>query len=139
MDVLGMRAISKGAHALGLEPPAGRHLYNSMLAGDLLANTVYYALVGVGRAPVRTGLALGAAAGVGALVLPRPLGLGRPPHAAAPANRVMTVAWYVIGGIVAGAVRHALTTPTKRLPRGRRRPTGRIADGTRPTGTPAPR
>jgi hypothetical protein len=30
------------------------------------------------------------------------MGLGRPPHADAWANRLMTVAWYTLGGLAAG-------------------------------------
>jgi hypothetical protein len=104
MDVLGMRALARGARAVDIEPPRRRQLYRATLAGDLVANTLYYAAVARSRSPVRAGLALGAAAGVGALVLPPPMGLGRPPHVESWANRAMTVAWYTIGGLVAGAI-----------------------------------
>jgi hypothetical protein len=104
MDVLGMRAIARGAAAAGLPFPTGRRLYRSTLAGDLVSNALYYALVGWGgRDAARNGAVLGAAAGVGALVLPPLIGLGEPPHVESWANRIMTVAWYTLGGVVAGA------------------------------------
>lgn len=120
MDRVGMRAIARGMHALGGDPPRGRKLYGLTLAGDLAANAAYYALAGLSRRrPVAAATALGLAAGIGALALPRRLGLDDPPHSDAADNQAMTIAWYTIGGITAGAVMAAL---------GRRR--------TRPSATP---
>lgn len=104
MDVLGMRALARGARAADMDPPQDGRLYRATLAGDVVANTLYYAMAARSRSPVRAGLTLGAAAGVGALVLPPAMGLGRPPHVESWANRGMTVAWYTIGGLVAGAI-----------------------------------
>jgi len=105
-----MRALDRGARRLSLAPLEGKRLYQATLAGDLLANTLYYAIAARTRHPVRTGLVLGAAAGIGALLLPPVMGLGRPPHIESRANRVMTVAWYTIGGLVAGAAGRALAS-----------------------------
>jgi hypothetical protein len=103
MDVLGMRAIARGARRVGKRPPTGRTLYRATLAGDLLSNTAYYSAVALGgRHAGRTGAALGIAAGIGALLLPPAMGLGHPPHAHAWSNRLMTVAWYTLGGLAAG-------------------------------------
>ena len=104
MDVLGMRAVARGAHRLGKQPPTGRALYRATLAGDLLSNAAYYSAVALGgQYAVQAGAALGLAAGFGALALPPVIGLGRPPHVHAWSNRLMTVAWYMMGGLVAGA------------------------------------
>ena len=106
MDVLGKRALRAMARQAGAPISGSRDLERETLAGDLVANTAYYALVGAGRPEhvVARGLALGLLAGVGALVLPRPMGLGEPPNAHNPATQLMTVAWYVIGGITAASV-----------------------------------
>lgn len=105
MDVLGTRAL-RAAHArLGPGMPSGANLEREALAGDLVANSAYYALVGAsdrGSTWMR-GLALGLAAGLGALMLPRPMGLGDPPHADRLDTQLMTVAWYVVGGLTAAA------------------------------------
>ena len=82
------------------------------LVGDVVSNALYYAMV---PAPTPQGTwtraaALGAAAGIGALLLPEPMGLGAPPHSHRRANQVMTVAWYVIGACAAAAVATLLTT-----------------------------
>jgi hypothetical protein len=105
MDVLGMRAIRGARGRLGLGGGSDRDIERQALAGDMLANTAYYALIGAGnRGSVWSrGLALGLAAGLGAVVLPRHLGLGDPPHADRPTTQLMTIAWYVVGGLAAAA------------------------------------
>ena len=100
MDVVGMRALSRGLNAAGGEPrPTHKGLYRATLAGDLICNSAYYSLA----TNYTRGAAMGLLAGVGALVLPQRLGLGDPPHSELLSNKVMTVAWYVIGGIAAAA------------------------------------
>jgi hypothetical protein len=105
MDVLGERAIARTVEASGGMLPSQPSLHRWALAGDLIANSAYYSLVACGRkAHVwPRAVALGLAAGAGALVLPRPLGLGRAPRSDRVANQVMTVAWYLIGALAAAA------------------------------------
>jgi hypothetical protein len=100
MDVVGMRALSRGAEAGGAEA-SNTHtgLYRATLAGDLIVNSAYYSLA----TNYTRGAALGLLAGVGALVLPQKLGLGAPPKSELLSNQVMTVGWYLIGGLVAAA------------------------------------
>ncbi|HEX8385329.1 MAG TPA: hypothetical protein VF576_04040 [Rubricoccaceae bacterium] len=108
MDVLGMRAIAGLSQAAGVRPP--RPLYAVTLAGDLLSNALYYSLVAAGT-PGREwtrGALLGLGAGVGAVVLPPVLGLGRVPSGRTPATAAMAVAWYTIGGLAAAATARRL-------------------------------
>ena len=106
MDVLGERALARGLRAVGADPPPEPHLHTAALAGDLASNTVYYSLVGVGGpdGAVARGALLGLAAGAGAVLLPGPLGLGTGPSRRTPQTAAMTVTWYTLGGLVAGAV-----------------------------------
>jgi hypothetical protein len=110
MDVIGMRALAAAMRAVGRRPPGRRTLFYETLAGDLVSNALYYALVAPGRGgrSWRRGLALGAAAGVGAVVLPPLLGLGRPPRRRSPETPAMTVALYTVGSLVATAAARAL-------------------------------
>lgn len=110
MDVLGERAIASGLRAAGAEPPAESRLHAAALAVDLASNTAYYALVGLGGAEgaVARGALLGLVAGVGAVYLPGPLGLGTAPSRRTTQTAAMTVAWYTLGGLAAGAVYRGL-------------------------------
>src|SRR4051794_1852428 len=83
MDVLGMRAIARGFRAVGAEPPGEGALHPMSLAGDLVSNSCYYSMVGIGDpdGACARGALLGLAAGIGAVTLPGPLGLGSNPSA----------------------------------------------------------
>ena len=50
-----------------------------------------------------SGIWAGLIAGLGAVLVPRQVGLGDPPNADRRVTQLMTVAWYVIGGLVAAA------------------------------------
>jgi hypothetical protein len=110
MDVLGERAIAKTIRAAGGEVPAEPVLNRWALAGDLIANSAFYSLVACGRHAHmwQRGVAMGLAAGAGALVLPRRLGLGDAPRSDHLGNQVMTVAWYLLGGLAAAGAGRAL-------------------------------
>lgn len=105
MDILGMRALDRTLEAVGQEKPDKAHLHRYTLAGDLIANTLFYSLVGAekGQNAWIRGSLLGAGAGLGALLLPGPLKLGRRPSQKTTATKVMTVAWYLLGGLAAAA------------------------------------
>lgn len=106
MDVVGMRALARGVRAAGGEAPkthAG--LYGATLAGDLIANSLYYSLA----TNYTRGTVLGLLAGIGALVLPERMGLGVPPKSQLLSNQVMTVAWYLVGGLAAAATAQCLS------------------------------
>ena len=103
MEVIGMRALSAAVRTFGGRPARGRKLFRETLGADLLSNTIYYGLVGAVARQTRLsrGILLGAAAGLGAVLLPPMLGLGRPPGNRRPATPLMTVAWYTAGGVAA--------------------------------------
>lgn len=108
MDILGMRGLRKLLGKADAPQPDNDTLFNLTMAGDLLSNGLYYTLVGSGRHVLGRGLALGALAGVGGVLLPGPLGLGEGPSNRTPQTQAMTVAWYTVGGLVAGAVAQVL-------------------------------
>jgi hypothetical protein len=109
MDLVGMRALARAFRGAGASPPDDDRLYGLTLAGDIASNGAYYALAAAGGGNVwARGTALGLAAGTGALLLPRPMGLGDPPNSDRPANQIMTIAWYLIGGLAAAATAECL-------------------------------
>ena len=104
-DILGMRSIKKGFRAADAQPPTGNTLYGLAMLGDITSNALYYSVIGVSpKQPLLTGAVLGALAGVGAVTLPGPMGLGEAPTTRTPATIAMTFGWYLFGGLVAGAV-----------------------------------
>jgi hypothetical protein len=119
LDILGMRALAKSLRALEQPVPDQNRLHTAALIGDLISNTMYYSLVGAGEGAHarRRGALLGLAAGIGAVVLPVPLGLGRGPSRRTVATQMMTIGWYLAGGLVAGMVAESLSEPSHLQPR----------------------
>jgi hypothetical protein len=101
IDVIGERGLTKVLRAVGITPPQGRTLYWSTLAADLISNSLFYSLVGVGRpeGAGNRGLLLGLGAGVGAAGLPPRIGLGHPPGERWPLTPLLTACWYLAGGL----------------------------------------
>lgn len=119
LDVLGMRSLAKASRWMGAEAP--EHLFASAMAGDMVANTAYYSLVGAAgreRAMV-TGAVLGLIAGIGAVALPAPMGLGVGPTDRTTETKFLSIAMYLAGGIVAGAAYSASAPELSRVSPGR--------------------
>jgi hypothetical protein len=115
MDVVGMRAITRGIAVLNdTTPPPFDQLYAVTLAADLIGNSLYYsaAAASTQTATWKRGAVLGALAGVGALILPERMGLGTPPHIESSRNKILTIAWYLIGGLAAAAAANAMRRTT---------------------------
>jgi len=114
LDLLGQRGLDALAGRAGVR--LGRRVrYAAALAGDLVSNGLYFALAARARRPVRAGLALGLAAGAAALALAPALGLGARPVRANGRNAALTVAWYTVGGLVAGRLAQARSAPSRPL------------------------
>ncbi|MDZ4796676.1 MAG: hypothetical protein SGI92_00835 [Bryobacteraceae bacterium] len=104
-----MRSVAKIARAAGQEPP--QHLRRTALAGDLVANTLYFSLSGLAgpRNAVATGAVGGLAAGIGALLLSPALNVGDAEVNRTPATQVMTAGMYLAAGLIAGVVYRQLS------------------------------
>ena len=116
MDLLGMEALSKGWHAAGRTAPSRQQLFTWALAGDLVSNAFFYSLAAIGRDKniwTRTA-ALGVVAGVGAVLLPGPLGLSKKHSNRTLTTQLMTVGLYVTGALVTTAVMHLLEKRKKK-------------------------
>lgn len=130
MDLLGVRALGRAARGLDREPPARGRLHDLALVADLASNAAYFGLVGAGRpeGAIARGAVLGLAAGIGGVVLPGALGLGRAPSSRTPGTALMTVGWYLLGGLAAGYAHAQLA---------RRRDAGRSSAAPEADGPPA--
>lgn len=111
LDAMGIRALAKSMRALEVEPPRGDQLRGAALVGDLATNTIFYSVVGLGdpRHAMQRGVLLGLGAGLGAAFLPQRIGLGQQPGAESPTTPLLTVAWYLAGGVAAACVYDQLT------------------------------
>lgn len=103
VDEIGKEALSKTIKQAGRTPPVGNRLFLFTLAADVVANAIYYSLVGRAgqKQLLLKGAGWGSLAGIGALALTRPLGLDDRPVNRTTETQAMTVAWYAIGGIAA--------------------------------------
>jgi len=114
VDLVGEEALNKGLEAVGSKPLKGNSLYAATLAGDLLSNAFYYSLIGAGKKKylIIRGLGYGAAAGVGALKLTKPIGLSDAPVTRTEKTQALTVAYYALGGLVTALTIRALRSKT---------------------------
>src|SRR5690606_20451044 len=77
LDLLGMNAVAKFVKSPAGAPQIVQKLFPMSLAGDLFSNTLYYAMAGGGsrKSTLVKGALLGLGAGLGAVALPKPMGL----------------------------------------------------------------
>jgi hypothetical protein len=121
MDLLGMNALSKGLKAAGINTPGQTQLFAITMAGDIIANSLYYSLAGVGKEKNIwwRSAALGLAAGIGAVTLPRPLGLEERHSNRTLSTKIMTVGLYVAGALVTTAAIKLLSKTVEKTKRRR--------------------
>ncbi|EOR96561.1 hypothetical protein ADIARSV_0192 [Arcticibacter svalbardensis MN12-7] len=115
VDLIGKEALSKTLEGVGATPPTGASLTEATLVGDIFSNTLYYSLIGSGKGNKNwiKGIMLGLSAGIGALSLPKKMGLNDSPVTKSVRSETLTVAYYTIGGVVAAATFAALNKADK--------------------------
>jgi hypothetical protein len=103
VDLLGMQGIARGARMAGA-PLSGEALFATTMAADLASNSLYYSVIGLASrdSAVPLGVALGAAAGIGAVVLPGPLGFSAITTNRTMRTKVLVTALYTLGGLATG-------------------------------------
>ncbi|MDQ6814355.1 MAG: hypothetical protein M3040_11500 [Bacteroidota bacterium] len=103
MDKIGMEAISKSLKAIDVSVPEEDNLFKITMAGDIISNSLFYSLAAIGseKKIIVRGALLGLAAGLGAVYLPKPLGLDESPSNRTAETKLMTVGYYFIGGVIA--------------------------------------
>ena len=105
LDLLGMEALEKEMEAVNVEPPSANKLFMGAMTGDIAGNSLYYSLAGLGKGETDLkGVALGVAAGLGAIYLPSKLGLSSSHSTRTDKTKALTTLYYAIGGFVASQV-----------------------------------
>jgi len=103
MDLLGMNAVARLMKGNNILAQTAGKIFPVALAGDLVSNSLYFSMADTGNKnnTIIRGALLGLAAGLGAVVLPKTLGLNEAATTRTVKTKVLTVAWYVIGGLAA--------------------------------------
>jgi hypothetical protein len=106
LDLLGMNAAAKLIKGSGFRMNSTGQLMPASLAGDLVSNSLYYAMANTGnkKSTLFRGAMLGLGAGIGAVTLAKPLGLDERAANSSLETKAMIIAWYVVGGLIAAAV-----------------------------------
>lgn len=114
LDLLGMNAAAKLIKGSGFRMNSRGQLMPASLAGDLVSNSLYYAMANTGnkKTTLLRGAMLGLGAGIGAVTLAKPLGLDERATNTSPETKAMTIAWYVLGGLVAAAIMNLIDKKT---------------------------
>jgi len=103
INELGEEALRKAIKPFNISLDEGKSAYLATLCADMVSNTLYYGVT------AKSGpLIPGALAGIGAVKLPRYLGLNEDPVAATAQRKLLTFSYYLIGSLVTSAVYKAL-------------------------------
>ena len=105
MDLLGMNAVARLMKGQNILAQTAGKLFPIAMAGDLVSNSLYYSMADTGnkKNTLIRGALLGVGAGLGAVVLPKTLGLNDEATTRTLKTKVLTVTWYLIGGLAAAA------------------------------------
>ena len=118
LDLLGMRALDTALRTLQVPVSSESQLRVLALLGDLATNTLYYRQIAHGHTTSLwlRGVMLGSGVGIGVLVLSPLLGFGTAPVARTQATCLMTIGWYLAGGLAAaGVASHTGTSYTRSI------------------------
>lgn len=110
LDEIGKEALGKLFKKLNLDVPDDDKMRVLATGAELISNGLFYSLAGAaGKNNVYLrGIFLGLTAGIAAVALPGKLGLDESASNRTDKTKILTVAWYVIGGVVAAAVTERL-------------------------------
>lgn len=110
VDLLGEEALQKTIKYFGGKIDHDNTLYEATLAGDIIGNTLYYSLIGTGNAKYLWPevAIMGLSAGIGAITLPKGMGLNPKPVAKNDKVKILTVGYYLSGALVTGLVLNLL-------------------------------
>jgi hypothetical protein len=106
LEMLGIQAVRQLFNKADADVPDESTQYGLAMGGDLMANASYYSLAGSSTA---RGLLLGLAAGLGGIFLPNKMGLDDAPTSRTTTTQLLTIGYYVLGGLVAAKVTRALS------------------------------
>lgn len=105
IDLAGEEAIQKTSAFLGSEITNKKTLYKTTLAGDILSNAAYYSLIGGNKKNLwKRAASAGFLAGLGAVTLPKDMGLDDTPVAKSLTTKALTIGYYMAGALATAGI-----------------------------------
>ena len=105
IDLVGEEAIQKTLGYFGNKIDSKDTLYKAALAGDLISNASYYSMIGNSPNDIwKKAVSLGLIAGIGAVAVPKHIGLDEEPVARNTQVKVLTVGYYLAGALATAAI-----------------------------------
>jgi hypothetical protein len=105
IDRLGEQALQKSLGYLGTPIEDEHTLYLATLAGDVAGNAAFYSLIGGKNSLIwPKAIVFGLAAGIGAVTLPKPMGLDPKPVSRNAKATTLTIAYYLAGALATAAI-----------------------------------
>ena len=112
INLIGAEAVNKTLSQYGRPIQNPDDLHKVTLELDLLTNAAYYSAIGgKGKYIWPKAVAMGLSAGIGALKLPKPLGLDPTPVTETTQKQVMTVGYYLFGALVTALALKTILKP----------------------------
>lgn len=105
IDLVGEEALQKTSEFFGVKISNKNTLYKATLAGDLMSNAAYFSLIAGNRKDLWTRAASsGILAGLGAIALPKEMGLNDEPVTKSFKTKALTVGYYMAGAFATAAI-----------------------------------
>jgi len=105
IDLVGEEALQKTLGFFGTKIENKDTLYKATLAGDLISNATYYSMIGNSTENIwGKAISLGLVAGIGAVVVPKEIGLDEKPVAKNNQVKALTVGYYLVGALATAAI-----------------------------------
>lgn len=109
IDLVGEEALQKTLGYFGTKIENKDTLYKATLASDLISNATYYSMIGNSIENVwGKAVSLGLVAGIGAVMVPKEIGLDEEPVAKNNQVKAMTVGYYLAGALATAVILTAL-------------------------------
>lgn len=118
LQELGMDAATQTLRKMNAPVPDKKPLFWTTLVADLITNALYYSVINLAGSKKSTkwamGTGMGLAAGIGAVLLPKPLSLDASTTNKTTKTKAMTIGWYLAGALVTTAIVSMLSDSDKK-------------------------
>lgn len=105
IDLVGEQAFQKTSEFFGSKFKSKNSLFKATLAGDLVSNAAYFSLIaGNNKDLWKRATSAGFLAGLGAITLPKEMGLDDSPVAKTLTTKILTVGYYMAGAFATAAI-----------------------------------